>query len=207
MIDKLITEIDKSLKLLSTPQSGYRIRPDQAIPDSKKLAPSEKLRHAKFMRVNHAGEVCAQGLYRGQLLFNKNPQIKSELEKAAHEEIDHLVWCEKRIDELGGRKSLLNPILYFGSFALGGLASIVDEKYNLGFLSETEKQVSSHLESHLAQINPEDKKTLEILKKMKDEEEAHQISAINLGAKKLPKIIQTMMKKAAKLMAISTYHI
>ena len=119
MIDKLIKEIDKSLKLLSTPQSGYRIRPDQAIPDSKKLAPSEKLRHAKFMRVNHAGEVCAQGLYRGQLLFNKNPQIKSELEKAAHEEIDHLVWCEKRIDELGGRKSLLNPILYFGSFALG----------------------------------------------------------------------------------------
>jgi len=159
------------------------------------------------MRVNHTGEVCAQGLYRGQLFFNKNPNIKSELEKAAREEIDHLVWCEERINELGGKTSLLNPLFYFGSFIVGSMASIVDDKYNLGFLSETEKQVSAHLESHLNEINQEDKKTLTIIETMKKEEELHQASAINLGAKKLPKIIQTIMKKTAKLMTTSTFHI
>ena len=133
MIDKLISEIDKSLKILSASPVGNRARPDLNIPDSKMLPEADKNLHAKFMRVNHTGEVCAQGLYRGQLFFNKNPNIKSELEKAAREEIDHLVWCEERINELGGKTSLLNPIFYFGSFIVGSMASIVDDKYNLGF--------------------------------------------------------------------------
>ncbi len=207
MMDKLISEIDKSLKILSASPVGNRARPDLNIPDSKMLPEADKHLHAKFMRVNHTGEVCAQGLYRGQLFFNKNPNIKSELEKAAREEIDHLVWCEERINELGGKTSLLNPLFYFGSFVVGSMASIVDDKYNLGFLSETEKQVSAHLESHLNEINQEDKKTLTIIETMKKEEELHQASAINLGAKKLPKIIQTIMKKTAKLMTTSTFHI
>ena len=146
MIDKLISEIDKSLKILSASPVGNRARPDLNIPDSKMLPEADKHLHAKFMRVNHTGEVCAQGLYRGQLFFNKNPNIKSELEKAAREEIDHLVWCEERINELGGKTGLLNPLFYFGSFVVGSMASIVDDKYNLGFLSETEKLISESCE-------------------------------------------------------------
>lgn len=207
MIDKFIIEIDKGLKTLTVPLSEKRKRPDRNISESKNLTDKDKREHAKFMRVNHSGEICAQGLYRGQLLFNKNQKIKEELLKAASEEIDHLVWCEKRIQELGGKKSYLNSFLYFGSFSLGSISSLVDEKYNLGFLSETEKQVSIHLKDHLNRLNKNDKKTLKILQTMKSDEETHQTSAINLGAKKLPKIFQLIMKKTAKIMTTSTFHI
>jgi ubiquinone biosynthesis monooxygenase Coq7 len=207
MLDKLITEIDRGLKTLSIPSIESRPCPGSDIKDTQPLSESDKRKHAQLMRVNHSGEICAQALYRGQLLFNKNPKIQIELEKAASEEIDHLAWCEKRIDELDGKTSRLNPLLYAGSFAIGSLASIIDEKYNLGFLAETEKQVSAHLESHLKMLNPDDKKTLKILETMKLDEEKHQGSAHALGAKKLPKIIETIMKKTAKLMTSSTYHI
>ncbi len=207
MLDKLITEIDRGLKTLSIPSIESRPYPGSDIKETQPLSESDKRKHAQLMRINHSGEICAQALYRGQLLFNKNPKIQIELEKAASEEIDHLAWCEKRIDELDGKTSRLNPILYAGSFAIGSLASIIDEKYNLGFLAETEKQVSAHLESHLNMLNPDDKKTLKILETMKLDEEKHQGSAHALGAKKLPKIIETIMKKTAKLMTSSTYHI
>lgn len=207
MLDKLISEIDRSLKTLSVPSIEGRSCPGSNIKETKPLSDSDKRKHAQLMRVNHSGEICAQALYRGQLFFNKNPKIQIELEKAASEEIDHLAWCEKRIDELDGKTSRLNPLLYLGSFAIGSLASIIDEKYNLGFLAETEKQVSAHLESHLKMLNPDDKKTLKILETMKLDEEKHQGSAHSLGAKKLPKIIETIMKKTAKLMTSSTYHI
>ena len=166
-IDKFIDEIEVGLKILFSPSSSKRPRPDKKISNAENLSPEVKKKHSKLMRVNHSGEICAQALYRGQLLFNKDKVIEKSLQKAASEEIDHLAWCEERIDELSGKTSLLNPILYLGSIGIGGIASIIDKKYNLGFLAETEKQVSSHLDKHLDELSKYDVKTKKILEQMR----------------------------------------
>ena len=207
MIDQILIEIDRGLKLLSTPTKQNRDRPDKDILESSSLTTLEKKTHSKYMRVNHSGEICAQGLYRGQLFFNKNKDIESKLIEAATEEIDHLAWCESRINELNGSKSKLNPFLYIGSFSIGAIASVVDEKYNLGFLSETESQVALHLESHIKRMNPSDKKTLKIIKSMKEEEEAHKISAVEMGGVELPNTIKKIMGLASKIMTTTTYKV
>ena len=207
MLDSIINEFDKALKVLTVDTPAQRTRPDVDIKDSLSLTSKERKNHSKFMRVNHSGEICAQALYRGQLLFNKNTKIQKQLEDAATEELDHLAWCQLRIRELNGRTSYLNPMLYIGSFAIGSIASIIDEKYNLGFLSETEKQVSSHLENHLSKISTKDKKTIAIIKQMKEEEEKHEASAKSMGAKELPSLIQKTMKFVSKLMTASTFRI
>ena len=205
MIDRILIEIDRGLKILSAPPTNNRERPDKDIPESYSLSPSEKKIHSKYMRVNHSGEVCAQGLYRGQLFFNKNKDIENKLTEAAIEEIDHLAWCNSRINELDGTKSALNPFLYISSFSIGAVASIVDEKYNLGFLSETESQVALHLESHIKKLNPLDKKTLKIIQSMKEEEEAHKISALEMGGVELPNAIKKVMGITSKIMTTATY--
>ena len=207
MIDSIINEIDKALKVLTVSPYPQRSRPDINLKKSNTLTPQEKKNHGKYMRVNHSGEICAQALYRGQLFFNKNKKIEEKLEEAATEELDHLAWCQSRIKELGGRTSVLNPFLYLGTFAVGSIASIIDEKYNLGFLSETEKQVSSHLENHLNIISPRDKITIAIIKQMKKDEESHEASAKLMGAKELPSFIQKTMKFTSKIMTASTYKI
>jgi len=157
--DKIINEIEAGLKTLFGSASSSRPRPDKNIPNKKNLDPDTKKNHAQLMRVNHSGEICAQALYRGQLFFNKDKNIEKKLKEAAHEELDHLAWCEQRIDELGGKTSLLNPLLYVGSIGIGSIASIIDNKYNLGFLAETEKQVASHLEKHIVKLSKDDVKT------------------------------------------------
>ena len=207
MIDSIINEVDKALKVLTVSSYPGRSRPDANFKDSDTLTPKERENHSKFMRVNHSGEICAQALYRGQLFFNRNNKIKNQLEEAATEELDHLSWCQSRIKELGGSTSVLNPFLYLGSFAIGSIASIIDEKYNLGFLSETEKQVSSHLENHLSKISTKDKKTIAIIKQMKEEEEKHEASAKLMGAKELPSFINEAMKLTSKIMTESTFRI
>lgn len=207
MIDTLLSELDKALKILTTKSVPRRTRPDKIIKEDKALNQKEKVLSARLMRVNHTGEVCAQGLYRGQLFFNKNSLIKSELEEAAQEEIDHLSWCESRIEELEGEKSKLNPIFYFGSFVMGSIASIIDEKYNLGFLEETEKQVTDHLSTHLIKIPKKDVKTKKILEKIQEDEKRHQASAKKMGAAELPKSLKELMKITSKIMTISTYRI
>ena len=207
MLDLIINEFDKALKVLTVETTSERPRPDKNFKNSYDLTPQEKKMHSKFMRVNHSGEICAQALYRGQLFFNKNNKIQKQLEKAANEELDHLAWCQSRIKELDGRISYLNPILYLGSFTIGSIASIIDEKYNLGFLSETEKQVSSHLENHLSKISSKDKKTIAIIKQMKKEEEKHEASARSMGAKELPNLIQKVMRFTSKIMTESTFRI
>ena len=207
MIDSIINEIDKALKVLTVSPYPQRSRPDINLKKSNTLTPQEKKNHGKYMRVNHSGEICAQALYRGQLFFNKNKKIEKKLEAAATEELDHLSWCQSRIKELGGSTSVLNPLLYLGSFAIGSIASIIDEKYNLGFLSETEKQVSSHLEKHLSIISPKDKRTIAIIKQMKQDEDKHEASAKLMGARELPKFIQKTMKFTSKIMTSSTYKI
>ena len=210
MLDLIINEIDKGLKTLTVnPANPYskRSRPDINFKNSYTLTSKEKENHSKFMRVNHSGEICAQALYRGQLFFNKDNKIKKQLEIAANEELDHLAWCQSRIEELNGKTSCLNPLLYIGSFTIGSIASIIDEKYNLGFLSETEKQVSSHLENHLSKISSKDKKTIAIIKQMKKDEEKHGASAKAMGARELPISIQKIMKFTSKLMTASTFRI
>ena len=207
MLDKILIEVDKGLKTLTVRTHAKRSRPDINLKDTKDLASYDMKVHSKYMRVNHSGEICAQALYRGQLFFNKNTEIKSELEAAADEELDHLSWCAERIEELGGKKSKLNPILYSSSFLIGAVTSLIDEKYNLGFLAETEKQVSLHLSQHLKHINKVDVKTIKILEQMRSDEEEHEKSAIKMGAKKLPKLAQKLMSSTSKLMTKSTFNI
>ena len=207
VIDKFIDEIEFGLKILFSPSSSTRPRPDKKILNKQDLNSGTKKEHAQLMRVNHSGEICAQALYRGQLLFNKDKLIEKNLQKAASEEIDHLAWCEERIDELSGKTSLLNPILYIGSIGIGGIASIIDKKYNLGFLAETEKQVSSHLDKHLVKLSKYDVKTKKILEQMKFDEHQHEISAKELGAAELPKPIKKVMGITSKIMTTLTYKI
>jgi ubiquinone biosynthesis monooxygenase Coq7 len=207
MLDSIINEFDKALKVLTVPTHPQRLRPDSNFKGSYILSPEERENHSKYMRVNHSGEVCAQALYRGQLFFNKNNEIHKQLETAANEELDHLAWCQSRIEELNGNTSRLNFFLYTGSFAIGSIASIIDEKYNLGFLAETEKQVSFHLEKHLSIISPKDKRTIAILKQMKKDEEKHEASAKLMGAKELPSFIQKTMEFTSKIMTASTHKI
>ena len=207
MIDRLITELDRGLKILTVKSFSRRPRPDLKILERDSISSTNKNINAKYMRVNHTGEICAQGLYRGQLFFNKNNEIKEELEKAAEEEIDHLVWCDERIQELDGKTSKLNPIFYSGSFLLGAFTSIVDERYNLGFLAETEKQVTNHLSNHLKQIDKSDKKTIKIIETMKDDEEEHANSALKMGAKNLPRPMKKFMMYASKVMTKTTFYI
>ena len=152
------------------------------------------------MRVNHAGEVCAQALYSGQLLFNPRGEGAESLKKASREEIDHLDWCNTRIHELGGKTSLLNPIWYTGSFLMGSFASMLGEKYNLGFLAETEHQVTQHLTSHLNKISKKDLKTNKILEVMTNDEEQHATKAKELGGVELPHQVKKVMSLTSKVM-------
>jgi 3-demethoxyubiquinol 3-hydroxylase len=205
-LDKLITTFDKGLRTLCATSISARPRPDAALADAP-LDASNKQHAARLMRINHVGEVCAQALYSGQALTSRSPQIVSALKQAADEETDHLAWCESRIHELGGRKSLLNPIWYVGSFTLGAIAGAVGDKWNLGFLEETEQQVSEHLQNHLSQLDESDIKTRTIINQMRVDEIAHANTANQLGASELPAPIKAGMKFASKIMTKTAYYI
>lgn len=204
--DQLITTFDTGLRTLFANAQAARPRPDAAL-EEPALADSSKQHAAALMRINHVGEVCAQALYSGQALTSKNPQIVKALEHAAAEETDHLAWCEARINELGGRKSLLNPLWYAGSFTLGAFAGSIGDKWNLGFLAETENQVAAHLQSHLQQLSDEDIKTRTIVQQMQQDEATHASEANALGAIELPAPIKAGMKIASKMMTKTAYYI
>ncbi len=199
MIDDLIIEFDKGLKVLFSKPKGSRPRPDLHIEDTE-LTPDEKKRTIELMRVNHAGEGCAQALYSGQLLFNPHGEGTESLKKASKEEIDHLDWCHTRIHELGGKTSLLNPIWYTGSFLMGSFASILGEKYNLEFIAETESQLTQHLTNHLNKISKKDLKTNKILEVMANDEEQHAAKAKELGGIELPHQVKKAMSLTSKVM-------
>lgn len=208
MIDKIISEVDFALKLFTVPQKGLRTSPSENVSNSNhELSDDDIKQTARLMRVNHTGEVCAQALYRGQLFFNSDEVTGKALKHAAIEEIDHLNWCEQRIEELGGKTSYLNPIFYMSSFSLGAIAGKIDNKFNLGFLEETEKQVTAHLEGHIKKISKNDKKTHAILEQMKYDEQCHQKTAKSLGSKELPSFFQKIMNVTSKLMTKTTYWI
>lgn len=205
-MDRLITTLDTALRTVFAEATASRAHPDVAIRDDA-INDHQKQKVIGLMRVNHVGEVCAQALYSGQALTSRNPQVVAALKQAATEETDHLAWCESRIKALGGRKSLLNPLWYMGSFTIGAVAGAIGDKWNLGFLAETEQQVSVHLSKHLTQLPSEDKKTRAIIEQMHIDETSHAQEAVNLGAAELPVFIKTAMKVSSKVMTTTAYYV
>lgn len=206
MLDKLIIEFDKGLKTLTASAHSVRPHPDENVQEPE-LSAEEKRHVLGLMRVNHCGEVCAQALYNGQALTAKNPQIVDALQQASKDETEHLAWCEKRIHELGGHTSLLNPLWYASSFTLGAIAGAIGDKWNLGFLAETEHQVGAHLEKHLHELPANDEKSRAILEQMKTDEAQHADTAIGLGGAELPAPIKAAMKRMSKVMTSTTYYL
>jgi ubiquinone biosynthesis monooxygenase Coq7 len=168
---------------------------------------AEKRHAAGLMRVNHCGEVCAQALYAGQALTARNPEAARALVEASDEETEHLAWCEKRLEELGSRKSFLNPLWYAGSFGLGVLAGALGDKWNLGFLAETERQVEGHLDSHLTALPAQDAKSRAVVEQMKADEIKHAETAIAHGGAPLPLPVKMAMKLTSKLMTRTAYYL
>ena len=206
LIDNIITAFDTALRTVFTEAKATRAHPDAAL-DEDGINDSAKQNVISLMRINHVGEVCAQALYSGQAFTSRNPQIVNALKHAAAEETDHLAWCESRIKELGGRKSLLNPVWYLGSFTIGAVAGAISDKWNLGFLAETEQQVSAHLSSHLEKLPITDSKTRAIVEQMHIDETAHAQEAVNLGAAELPHAVKAAMKLSSKLMTTTAYYV
>jgi ubiquinone biosynthesis monooxygenase Coq7 len=186
------------------PAADVRENPAKDLAESG-LSEKEKKHVAGMMRVNYTGEVCAQALYQGQALTSRSLDIKNQLEQAGLEEIDHLYWCQIRLKELDSRVSFLNPLWYTASFLLGAAAGLCGDRWSLGFLEETEKQVAAHLEKHLEKLPLQDKKTRAILEKMRDEESAHAQTAYHAGAVDLPSPVKTAMKKISTFMTRIAY--
>ena len=169
------------------------------------MVEAERRHAAALMRVNHVGEVCAQALYQGQALTCRDPALRSELQRASDEEVEHLAWTERRIAELGGRRSILNPVWYGGSLAFGVLAGKFGDRWNLGFLAETERQVEAHLNDHLGRLPPQDVKSRAIVEQRKVDEREHADLAVRLGAVELPAPAKVAMRVAAKVMTRTAY--
>lgn len=197
--DRLLTAFDNSLRTIFVPARMSRPDPTVGVPEAD-LGENEKREVESLMRVNHVGEVCAQALYQGQALTARNPEARAALEEAAREETDHLAWCESRLNELGGRKSLLNPVWYAGSFALGAVAGALGDKWNLGFLAETERQVEAHLDEHLQKLPVHDARTRAIVEQMKTDEMRHAETAVQHGGVELPMPVKLAMRGAALVM-------
>lgn len=206
MLDKLIIEFDKGVRTLFASAHSRRPHPDEDVADAP-LSDAERRHALGLMRVNHCGEVCAQALYQGQALTARKPEAREALREAAFEEIEHLAWTERRIRELGGRPSLFNPLWYTGSLAIGVAAGVLGDKWNLGFLEETEHQVGAHLDSHLQQLPPQDDRSRAIVAQMRDDELQHAQMAHDHGAARLPAPVRGMMKLSAKVMTGTSYHV
>jgi 3-demethoxyubiquinol 3-hydroxylase len=209
LADQAIGEIDRAINVLWANPRAIRPAPEAPAGDSAAGEPalSERARAeaARLMRVNHAGEVAAQALYRGQALTARDPGTARSMRRAAAEEMDHLAWCEQRIGELGGRVSLLNPLWYAGSFLIGSLAGALGDRTSLGFLSETERQVESHLNDHLDRLPQADRRSRAIVEQMQQDEVAHGAKAETLGAAALPGWLKTGMRLTSRLMTGGSY--
>ena len=207
--DRLVINFDQALRtLFGRPLVTERPNPADACPTPEPELPASQRDHvARLMRINHTGEVCAQALYQGQALTARSPEVRRAMERSAAEENDHLDWCEQRVEELGGRLSLLNPFWYVGSFALGAAAGIAGDRWSLGFVAETERQVEGHLDSHLAQVPESDCRTRAILEQMKEDEIHHGQKAKALGGADLPAPVKGLMKLMSKVMTTTVYRI
>ena len=207
LIDKLITEIDNGLKFSTQNfQKESREYPAKSIKEDN-LTEIERNISASLMRINHAGEVSAQGLYRGQALTARLEGTRDKMDEAAQEELDHLAWCNKRLEELNEKPSIFNPVWYGLSFTMGAIAGLAGDKWSLGFVHETEEQVVRHLETHLDKIPESDKKTAAILEQMAIDEAHHSEEALESGAAELPENIKKLMGGIAKVMTKSSYYV
>jgi ubiquinone biosynthesis monooxygenase Coq7 len=207
-LDQLVMNLDQALRTLAgKPLVTERHNPAQACTADPELNESEKDESIRLMRVNHCGEVAAQALYQGQALTARLDGVRERMERAAEEENDHLDWCEQRVTELGGRLSLLNPLWYLGSFAIGAAAGAAGDKWSLGFVAETEKQVIEHLDDHLEQISEKDFKSRAILEQMKVDEAKHGATAKRAGGAELPRPVRRLMKLVSKIMTGTAYRI
>ena len=204
-VDNLLMQVDTGLRtLFGKPGTTERVNPEESVAEGE-LSAAEKVLAGRLMRINHSGEVAAQGLYQGQALTAKLPEVRAKMERAAQEENDHLAWCEQRIHELGTHTSYLNPFWYFGSVAIGATAGLAGDKWSLGFVAETERQVVRHLENHLAQVAVQDNKSRAILEQMKEDEGHHATVAIKAGGAELPAPIKKFMSFTSKVMTKSVY--
>ncbi len=199
MLDGLIEHFDKALQTLAVKPSSTRPVPGSAQPECE-LDDQQRSDIAALMRVNHVGEICAQALYQGQAITARDAGLRESLQSAADEEVEHLAWTLQRIEEVGGRTSLLNPLWYGGALAVGVAAGVLGDRWNLGFLAETETQVEAHLQGHLDRLLPQDLRSRAILDQMKQDESAHASLARNLGAAELPWPVRVAMKAASKVM-------
>lgn len=203
-LDGLIVEFDKGLRTLFSQAHSVRSHPDAGMAELE-LSDSEKNKAAALMRVNHCGEICAQALYQGQALTARDPQVQRKLGEAAQEETEHLAWTARRVHELGGHLSVLNPLWYTSSLAIGAFAGLLGDKWNLGFLAETERQVGAHLQSHLNKLPEKDAKSRAVVQQMYVDETQHAEMAVKLGAAELPLPVRLAMQLSGKVMTRTAY--
>jgi 3-demethoxyubiquinol 3-hydroxylase len=206
LIDRAIGEFDRTLRALAGIHQSERPNPSADVADAA-LNEGERRHAAGLMRVNHVGEICAQALYQGQALTARDSQAREALEQAAHEEEDHLAWSAERIRELDGRTSLLNPVWYGGSFAIGLAAGALGDRWNLAFLAETERQVEEHLSGHLEKLPPADQRTRVLVEAMRADEARHRDTALGLGAAELPAPVKLAMRLASRIMTTVSYRL
>jgi ubiquinone biosynthesis monooxygenase Coq7 len=206
-IDRFIIEFDTALRSVAGGANSQRPTPGSELTSKTVLDAQERKHAAGLMRVNHVGEVCAQALYQSQKLLARNPQIQEMLNDSGQEEMDHLAWCETRLQELGSHTSYLNPFWYAGSFAIGLAAGLAGDKWSLGFVAETEKQVENHLASHLETLPLEDHRSRAIVDQMRIDEIEHGQAAVQSGGVELPEPVQKIMQMMSKVMTTTAYKI
>ena len=206
LTDRLVQEIDRGLRTVAAANVAGRPFPGQDAAETVH-DPVARRHAAALMRVNHAGEIAAQALYHGQALTARNPAVREQMLAAAREETDHLAWCERRVRELDSRTSLLAPVWYAGSFAIGALAGLTGDRTSLGFVEETEKQVVEHLDSHLHELPPGDERSRRTVAQMKADEDRHAEDARSNGALGLPRPIRALMRRTAGIMTRTAYRV
>ncbi len=207
LIDRFISEADSVMRTITSQgHSAGRPSPAEGHSDTE-LAEGDRKHVAGLMRVNHTGEVCAQALYQGQALTAKLPTVRDEMQQAAEEEIDHLVWCEERLRELDSRPSVLNPAWYGMSFALGAIAGAIGDETSLGFVAATEERVCNHLKDHLQQLPEDDRKSQLILQQMLEDEQRHGENALEAGGTDFPGPVKDAMTKVSRVMTKTSYQI
>lgn len=206
MVDGLIIEFDRALRAVFSTARSTRPVPGASLPEAS-LSDTEKRHVAGLMRVNHVGEICAQALYQGQALSSRDPSVSDALKQAAAEETEHLAWTEARVAAVGGRKSLLNPLWYGASLGLGLAVGRLGDRWNLGFLAETERQVEAHLADHLGRLPEQDARSRAVVAQMKSDEAGHAATADALGAARLPPAAKLAMKLASRVMTRTAYWI
>jgi ubiquinone biosynthesis monooxygenase Coq7 len=207
LLDRLIAQADSALRA-TVPGSAEAIRPSPAKDAVGKPMTTAENRHAAgLMRVNHTGEVCAQGLYQGQAMTARLPEVRTAMEQAALEEVDHLAWCEARLEELGARPSVLNPLFYGISFAIGATAGAISDRASLGFVAATENQVCKHLSQHLESLPPQDERSRKILEQMLEDEARHEALALSSGGHQFPGPVRNVMTLISRVMTRTTYRI